>query len=80
MQYFFEGEPHEIHPRSHGNSKTVKPYVRSKKVFHNKLTQSGGKATPKQALTESLQSCGGVLGTQSVGSIPKSRNQVRYHQ
>ena len=48
--------------------------------MHDKLKRSGGKATPKQALTESLLTCGGVLGADSVGSIPKSRSQVRYHQ
>ena len=80
MQYYFDGEPHVIHPRSHRNSKTGKPYARSKKSLQDKLKQSSGKATPKQALTESLLTCGGVLGAHSVGSIPKSRSQVRYHQ
>ena len=80
VQYYFDGEPHVIHPRSHRNSKTGKPYARSKKSLQDKLKQSSGKATPKQALTESLLTCGGVLGAHSVGSIPKSRSQVRYHQ
>ena len=76
VQYYFDGEPHVINPRPHGNSKTVKPYAWSKKSLHDKLKQSSGKATPKQALTESLLTCGGVLGADSVGSIPKSRSQV----
>ena len=80
VQYYFEGKPHEIHSRSHGNSKTVKPYARSKKSLHDKLKQSGGKATPKQAMNESLEDCGGILGVQSIGSLPKNRSQVRYHQ
>ena len=61
-----------LHPRSHGNCKTTKPYVRSKKSLQDRLKESSGKATPKQALVESLQNCGGVLGAQSIGSIPKS--------
>ena len=44
------------------------------------LIQSAGNATPKQALADSLQKCGGLLGARSVGCLPKSRSQVRYHQ
>ena len=47
---------------------------------HNTLKQSTGNATPKQALADSLQKCGGLLGARSVGCLPKSRSQVRYHQ
>ena len=42
------------------------------KSLQERLKESSGKATPKQALVESLQNCGGALGAQSIGSIPKS--------
>ena len=48
------------------------------KSVHNTLKQSSGNATPKQALADSLQKCGGLLGTRSVGCLPKSCSQVRY--
>ena len=80
VQYYFDGIPHEVHPRSHGNSKSDRPYARSMKSVHNKLRQTAGKVTPKQALTNSLQNCGGICEARSLGSIPKGRSQVRYHQ
>ena len=69
VQYYFEDESHEIHPRSHGNSKEMKPYVCSKNTeWWEGYTK------------ESLQNCSGVIGAQSIGSIPKSRSQVHYLQ
>jgi len=44
--------------------------------MHNTLKQNN--ATPKQALSDSLQKCGGLLGARSVGCLPKNRSQVRY--
>lgn len=81
VQYFFDKEtPHKIHPRSHGNSKSNKPYARCTKSLHNKLKDTAGKTTPKQTLSNCLKDCGGVLEARSLGSIPKSHSQVRYHQ
>ena len=80
VQYYFDGTPHKLHARSHGNSKSDRPYARSMKSVHIQLRQTAGKVTPKQALTNSLQDCGGVSEARSLGSIPKSRSQVRYHQ
>ena len=80
VQYYFDGTPHELHPRSHGNSKSDRPYAWSMKSIHNKLRQTAGKMTPKQALTKCLQESGGVNQARSLGNIPKSRSQVRYHQ
>ena len=54
VQYHFDGEPHEVHSRSHGNSKVTRPYARSMKSLQNKLKESSGKASPKDALTSIL--------------------------
>ena len=80
MQYYFDGKPHEVHSKPHSNSKTEKPYSHTMKNVHNTLKQSARNATPKQALADSLQKCGGLLGARSVGCPPKSCSQVRYHQ
>lgn len=72
VQYYFDGTPHELHPRPHGNSKSDRLYTHSMKSVHNKLRQTAGKATPKQALTDSLQDCGGACEAHSLGSIPES--------
>jgi len=80
VQYRFDGEPHEVHPRPHGNSKVERPYARSMKSLQGKLKQTGGKATPKEALMTTLEQSGGLLEARSAGCIPKSRSQVRYHQ
>ena len=80
MQYYFDGRPHEVHSKPHGNSKTERPYSHTMKSVHNTLKQSTGNATPKQALADSLQKCGGLLGACSVGCLLKSHSQVRYHQ
>lgn len=61
VQYHFDGEVHEVNSRSHGNSKVERPYARSMKSLHEKLKQSGGKATPKDALTAMLKKSGGLL-------------------
>ena len=80
MQYYFDKTPpHKILSKAHGNSKTERPYCRTMKSVHNTLKQSVS-ATPKQALADSLHKCGGLLGARSVGCLPKSRSQVRYHQ
>ena len=80
VQYRFEGQPHELQPRPHGNSKVKRPYARSMKSLQEKLKQSSGKATPKEAMASILEQSGGVRKARSAGSIPKSRSQVRYHQ
>ena len=80
VQYRFDGEPHEVHPRPHGNSKVERSYARSMKSLQGKLKQTGGKATPKEALMTTLEQSGGLLEARSAGCIPKSRSQVRYHQ
>ena len=46
------------------------------KSMHNKLRESAGKATPKQALVNCLKDCGGVREARSLGNIPKGRSQV----
>ena len=74
MQYYFDKNPHKIHPKPHGNSKTDGPYSCTMKSIHNALKQSVN-ATPKQAFSDSLQKCGGLLGARSVGCLPKSRSQ-----
>jgi len=50
------------------------------KSLQGKLKQTGGKATPKEALMTTLEQSGGLLEARSAGCIPKSRSQVRYHQ
>jgi len=50
------------------------------KSLHNKLRCTAGKTTPKQTLSNCLKECGGILEARNLGSIPKSRSQVRYHQ
>lgn len=80
IQYYFDGEPHQIHPKSHGNSKVIRPYARSMKSLHEKLKESGGKTTPKDAMTEALEHSGGLVKARCAGSIPNSRSQVHYHQ
>lgn len=73
VQYFFDKETsHKIHPRSHGNSKSNRPYARCTKSLHNKLKDTAGKTTLKQTLSNCLKDCG--------GNIPKSHSQVRCHQ
>ena len=44
------------------------------------MKDTAGKTTPKQTLSNCLKDCGGVLEARSLGSIPKSHSQVRYHQ
>ena len=56
-----------------------KPYANSMKSVHNKLRETAGKASPKQALAKCLED-GGVCEACTAGSIPKSRSQVQYHQ
>ena len=81
VQYVFDKKnQHKIHLRSHGNSKSDKRYAHCMKSLHNKLRDSAGKATPKQALSNCLKDCGGVREARSLGSIPKSRSQIQYHQ
>ena len=80
IQYYFDGEQHQLDLKSHGNSKVIKPYARSMKSLHEKLKKSGGKTTPKDAMTEALEQAGGLINARCAGSIPNSRHQVRYHQ
>ena len=67
-------------PRPHGNSKVNRPYARSMKSLQEKLKKSGGKASPKEALTQTLEKSGGLVMARCAGSISNNRSQVRYHQ
>ena len=77
VQYYLEDEPHPVFPRAHGNSKNEKRYACSLKSLQEKLKLSGGKAIPKEVLTQTLEESGGLVHARSAGSIPKNRSQVR---
>jgi len=62
--------PHPVFPRAHGNSKNEKPYARSLKLTR-KVKIEWGKATTKEALTQTLEKSGGLVHARSAGSILK---------
>lgn len=58
--YTFDNEPHSIKPRTHGNSKSDRAYVRTMRSTVEKMSSSKSTSI-KETLTEVIDSVGGWL-------------------
>lgn len=77
--YGFEKDVHRILPRPHGNSKGKQPYARTQQSTIEKIKQSSS-MSPKDTLSSVAEEVGGLVCARSIGSLPKSREQVSYYK
>lgn len=77
--YGFENEVHPVQPRPHGNSKGKQPYTRTQRSTIEKM-KSCSSLSVKDTMTSVIDEVGGLVNARSVGSIPKSREQVSYYK
>lgn len=80
LGYLVKGSGQELQfkVKSHGNAKDKKkPFFPTKKtVIEGIRSQQTRKETPKETLQHFTRDAGGVLGANSSGSIPHSRQQI----
>lgn len=64
--------------KSHGNAKDErKPFFPAKKTLIEGIkSQQTKKDTPKETLQQLTRDAGGILGADSLGSIPQSRQEI----
>ena len=77
LQYSFDGEEHAVDLVPHCFSKGRKPYRRSKDSLREKVAiklQEGKKAG--KVYDEIVEEQGGIASSQSLGSIPKSMQEI----
>ena len=77
--YGFEKEAHPILPRPHGNSKGKQPYTRTQKSTIEKIKGRSCLST-KDVMAAVTEEVGGLVNARSMGSLPKSREQVSYYK
>lgn len=77
--YGFENETHPVLPRPHGNSKGKQPYTRTQRSTIEKIKQCSSMST-KDVITTVTEDVGGLVNARSMGSLPKSREQVSYYK
>ena len=78
LQYEFDNDEHAISAVPHGASNAQKQYRRTKpstkRMMEKKLSQ--GKR-PSAVYDEVFEDSGGIIGLQSLGSVPRSRQEVK---
>ena len=62
--------------RPHGNSKTGKPYRRTRESTKSLLRAELKHSSPKEAVNKVFEKKGGVLKAESAGELPRSRDQA----
>ena len=77
MCYSFDGQPHSVNARPHGNSKSGLKYVRTMKIATEKMSSSSTSSL-KDTMTEVINDAGGMINSWCAGALPKSQQQVSY--
>ena len=81
LQYRYDGEEMAFAVTSHGNrkDKASKPHVRTKMSTKRKASDNLKKnAGTKRALFMTVKEVGGVLGAETLGTLPRNERQVKY--
>ena len=77
MQYSFSGKPHPILQKSHGISKSAKPFIRTTPSTLQKLKECRKtNQPPKLAVSTVTKEKGGIANAKAIGDIPRNRRQV----
>lgn len=78
LLYSFSGKPHTVLQKSHGNSKSTKPFVRTTPSTLQKLKDCWKDTyqTPKQVISSVTNQTGGIVNSKRVGDIPRNRRQI----
>ena len=75
--YKFDGVPeHPVLVRAHGNSKSNKPYRRTKESTKTLMRDQLQEKNPKDAVDQVHMKKGGILEARSAGDIPRDRTQA----
>ena len=75
--YKFDGVcEHEVKTRPHGNSKSDKPFRRTRQSTKNMLKQELEHSDPKKAVDKVFERRGGVISANSAGELPRGRAQA----
>ena len=62
--------------RPHKSAKNELPYVRTKKSVLMKISDEASESKPMQVFDKVYESCGGVVGATSCGSVPRNIKQI----
>ena len=70
VQYSFDRHKHSVELMPHGNSKSKKPFSRTKPSIIHCLKESAQSKTSQKVLREIENEQGGVMGAKSVCDLP----------
>ena len=76
VQYVFNGPPHPIIQKPHGNSKEAKPFIRTSPSTLQKLKECSKTSTVKRTIYAITKEKGGIVDAKAVGDLPRDRKQV----
>lgn len=76
LQYVSPVEVANVGRRSHKNAKNDSVYVRTKKSVLVQISDTASESMPMQVFDEVYESCGGVVGASSCGSVPRNIKQI----
>ena len=74
MQYTFNGKPHHIIQKPHGNAN---PFIRTTPSTLQKLKECSKTQPPKQAVSTVTKQKGGIVKLNAVGDLPQ-KTENRY--
>ena len=77
VQYHFSEDEHPISVRPHGNSKKGTGFIRTMPSTLDILDTVAEKQTPKGAVHSVSSQLGGIINSQSAGTLPRNRQQVK---
>ena len=73
VQYVFNGPPHPIIQKPHGNSKEA---IRTSPSTLQKLKECSKTSTVKRTIYAITKEKGGIVDAKAVGDLPRDRKQV----
>ena len=78
VQYRFDGEPHDVKNKPHGNSKNGTPFVPTKKSTLEKLTAALKQHSSIKRAVHTIEDDAGGLMASSQSSLPRNERQGKY--
>ena len=78
VQYRFDGEPHDVKNKPHGNSKNDRPFVPTKKSTLEKLTAAVKEHSSIKRAVHTIEDDAGGLMAASQSSLPRNERQGKY--
>ena len=80
VQYRFDGTPHDIEIRPHGNAKHKIPFIPTKETVIQQIAKAVATQNSNKRVLHSIEEENGGLLADSPSHLPRDLNQIRYQK